>query len=827
MKPESCKPCPYYTRTGPVWGVGSSSAKLAILGQSPGPEEVAYNDVENGVVGFPFVGSSGRVLNRSLSSAGIERSREFTSNIVKCFVAPGESLHPLAVKCCAPLLEKELSHLPRCKTILTLGQPAFNAVTGKELHIVHTRAKLGTKGTKSTTRNPNAVLRGCPVQVGDYTIIGTYHPAYLMRTGFRESPIFDSDTQKVGRISRGERETFVEHFNFSPTNGEVEEYVRECIEVKHFGLDIETPWKKESEEEELELTPVTKEQTPSEIEVVGLSAREGEVLSVRPDQIPLIAPLMDPQSETFVYAFNGSFDLENIRTHLRIGPSLRLFDGMLALNLLYSEVRPKDLAVCLSLFTDLPYTKNLSGSDPDRYNAYDTFGVLMAGKKMWKILENWGLINLFWNHDMAVLPTLNEMKLIGARCDVRRARQFEVQCYQALDTYSKWWDTNIPSVSHTSPKQLIPFFTALGMPPQFEVRIDKNKNRIKTPTANDDALKLYEEGYNCGAAKLIRTMRTLKKAGDFCGFYDSSGRAHSSFSLHRQVGGRIQSDRPNLQNLPEEIGGTKPRSIIVGDEDDCCVINADYEQVEVWVYTYLTQDPMLVQAKKDGTYIHGVFYEILFKEPFFQEGFPRKKKFMRHDIPPWKLLRAKTFPLGLLYGRKNMQEQGLSKQEGETIYNNFHKDHPAIGEFHKRLDREAERTGRITNCFGRFRRFPNPAGMKNEMYNYPGQSNAADIVRQNCLIPLGPNNPLQNKSQREASNAMKDLKARIILHVYDQILVSVPRRNLLECMSLIKKEMESPIPEMGNTTIPVSMKVGDNWGELVSVDEYTSSRIAN
>src|SRR5205807_1013512 len=100
------------------------------------------------------------------------------------------------VQCCKPLLEKELTSLPRLTTILTLGQPSFNSISGKELHLVHTRAKAESKGTRSTTRNPNAWLRGCPFRFGQFTIIPTMHPAYLMRTGFRESPIFDSDVAK-------------------------------------------------------------------------------------------------------------------------------------------------------------------------------------------------------------------------------------------------------------------------------------------------------------------------------------------------------------------------------------------------------------------------------------------------------------------------------------------------------------------------------------------------------------------------------------------------------------------------------------------------------
>jgi DNA polymerase len=674
MKPESCKACPYYSRTGIIWGVGAASAKLAIIGQSPGPEEIQ--------AGEPFVGGSGRILNRSLSLAGVSREQEFVTNAVKCYVPPGEPLDPKATTCCRPLLQRELAGLPRCKTILALGQPAFNSLTGKELHVIHTRAKPETKSSKSTTRNPRAWLRGAVYDSGTHKIIGAAHPAFLARTGFRASPIFDLDVAKAASISRGDLTTPSESICEHPTRSELEEYIQECLHIQAFGTDIETPFKKDSEDEsELET-----EGQASEIEMVGLSARSGECVSADPDQIELLAPLFNPEKRTITYAFNGMFDLSHLATHFPIGPNLQLYDPMLAMHLLYSEVMPQDLGTCMSLFTPYPYTKNLMMSDPKRYNAYDTFGVLDCGRETWRRLRDLGMEKLFWEHEMAVLPILTQMKTVGANCNVRLAGEYELRCYQTLQQYEVWWAENIKVVDWSSPKQLIPFFAQLGLPPQFETRIDPiTKARKQTPTANDEALKYYEKVHNSQVAGLIRRMRALRKAGDFVRFYSSDGKAHSTFTLHRQVGGRVQSVHPNLQNLSEELelAEVHPRRIIIGDTEDSVVINADFDSIEPWVYGYLTQDPILLKAKENKEYIHGMFYEQLFKEPFFEPGRPRTKAFKLPNIPAWKLLRAKTIPMGLLYGRVDLEEQGLSRAEGDVIHRQFYRDHPAIKDFHE------------------------------------------------------------------------------------------------------------------------------------------------
>lgn len=794
-KPESCASCPYYNRPGPIWGVGSASAHLAILGQSPGPDEITS--------GEPFVGSSGQVLNRGLSSCGVMREAEFVSNVVKCYVAPGETLDPRAVKACQPLLEKELFNLPKVSTILTLGQPAFHAITGKDLHLIHTRAKPNSKGTRSTTRSPNAWLRGAVFTLGRYKVVGTMHPAFLMRTGFQASPIFEADLFKAARISRGDYHPIVEHIIEHPTRQEVEEYIQECLanEMEGFGLDIETPYKKDAEDE-------AGLEAPAQIELVGLSAREGECISIPPDMIQLLGPLLSPLKPTICFAFNGTFDLyENLATHHPIGENLHLFDAMLALHLLYSEVMPQDLATAMSLFSDLPYTKNLIHSDPLRYNAYDTFGVMMVGRNQRRLLQHHGLEQLFWEHEIGLLKECLQMKQKGARCNVRLAEQYELKCILTLKKLEEWWRANVPLVDWSSPTQLVKLFNALGLPPQYNTTVNpKTKERKKTQTTDDDALKQLEKVSTSQVPRLIRRMRALQKAEQFVRFYERDGKAHSSFLLHRHKGGRIQSVHPNMQNLSEELelAEVYPRNIIIGDEDDHVLINADYEQIEVWCCAYFSQDPGLLEMKAKGHYIHGIMYERLFKEPFFEPGKPPRKEFKLKGISPQKLLRAKTLPIGMMHGRINLDEEGLSKEEGRVIFNRFKSEHGAIFSYHERLMRQALHDGWIKNPFGRLRRFPNPRGNRNELLQYPDQSTASDILRHNAFRNLD----------------LRDFAARRVLTVHDQILVSVPKRNLIECSAWIKQRMELPIEVMNGYQISVGIKVGWNWGELSSLEEF-------
>lgn len=816
-KPLSCKGCPYEEREGPVWGVGSAQAKLVTIGQSPWKSEWETFD-DDGHRGIPLAGASGAVYNRGCGAAGIDRQREFTTNIVKCLVAPGEQLNPLAIQKCKPLLDKELGALQRATTILTLGQEAFNALTGLQLAIMHTRGKPGSK--KGTNNNPRGWLRGCPytllLSTRVFTVIPAAHPSYIMRTGFREGPIFEADLRKAKRFAEGGGTPVHEHFNYNPTSGEVVEYIREMLACGHAGLDIETNEKAEdlTEDDLGIILPDVK------ITVVGVSIGVGDCMGIPPDLFPLLGVLFDTicTVPTTMYAFNAGYDFGHLaRLYQRrdiadLCQNVRIYDGMLALNCLYSDIRPKDLATFMSLYTDCIYSKNLYNREPDRYNAYDTFGALWGGQRSAEAMRDVGCDRVFWNHDIPCIDVVEDLQRHGPKCDVPEANRQELQCMLALEQYIKYWEANLPTVQWSSPKQLVEFFTKVqGLPLQMRERVDKRtKARIKTPTADDTALELYRDTYKSQLAGLILEMRTLKKASEFTRYYDHDGYAHSRYKLHGQVAGRIQSSHPDLQNIPEKIAGIQPRQIVVPDTVEYCILNADFEQVELMIYAWYARDLPILEAKKHGDYIYGIFWEEWFPErpPFFIPGKPKTKGNINPTIEPSNILFIKTAPLGLIYGRQadSLQKMGLTPRQATQKYSKFHADHKAIGDFHKKVMKDVEQKGYAQNVFGRIRRFPNPKGMRPEILSFYGQNTGSDILKRNALIPL--------------KKGLRAYGARLLYTVHDSVGVCVRRDTLGDTAKFVQGCMEAPIPEMNGFSIGCDIKVGPSWGQLMSLDKY-------
>jgi len=110
---KSCKRCELRkTRTNPVVGEGSLSAKIVFVGEAPG----YYEDLK----GEPFVGKAGKVLDDLLASVELQRSDVYIANVLKC--RPPDNRNPATeeIRACTPHLDAQLEII-RPEIIATLG----------------------------------------------------------------------------------------------------------------------------------------------------------------------------------------------------------------------------------------------------------------------------------------------------------------------------------------------------------------------------------------------------------------------------------------------------------------------------------------------------------------------------------------------------------------------------------------------------------------------------------------------------------------------------------------------------------------------------------
>jgi DNA polymerase len=158
---SDCHGCPLWRdATQTVFGIGYKKAELMLVGEQPGDRE----DIE----GEPFVGPAGRILERALQGAEIDRGEVYVTNAVKHFKwrARGKRrLHqtPRAgeVEACKPWLEAELDAV-RPIAVLALGATAAKALYGPSVRVTRDRGRLVDSPLAplaALTIHPSAILR--------------------------------------------------------------------------------------------------------------------------------------------------------------------------------------------------------------------------------------------------------------------------------------------------------------------------------------------------------------------------------------------------------------------------------------------------------------------------------------------------------------------------------------------------------------------------------------------------------------------------------------------------------------------------------------------
>ena len=152
--------------TQTVFGQGPKHAPMMLVGEQPGD----YEDV----AGKPFVGPAGKIMDRALEDAGIDRTQVYVTNVVKHFkweprgkrrIHQKPNLREIAA--CRPWLEAEL-RIVRPRLVVAMGATASQAIFGPGFRVTRERGKV--LSSKLAPR-----------------VLATVHPSSLLRQPDEES----------------------------------------------------------------------------------------------------------------------------------------------------------------------------------------------------------------------------------------------------------------------------------------------------------------------------------------------------------------------------------------------------------------------------------------------------------------------------------------------------------------------------------------------------------------------------------------------------------------------------------------------------------------
>ncbi len=174
---RTCKLCALSaTRTNVVFGTGDPEADLMFVGEGPGHDE--------DIAGEPFVGRSGKLLDMLVSQEmGLDRTRFYIANVVKCRPPGNRDPRPEEVESCRPYLQRQIELIDPV-VVVTLGNFALHAVL----------------------ETPDGInkARGRAYPLGPRVVVPTYHPAFALRGGGDVVAAMRADLIRAKRALRGD-----------------------------------------------------------------------------------------------------------------------------------------------------------------------------------------------------------------------------------------------------------------------------------------------------------------------------------------------------------------------------------------------------------------------------------------------------------------------------------------------------------------------------------------------------------------------------------------------------------------------------------------------
>jgi uracil-DNA glycosylase family protein len=186
---KDCRACDLWKLgTQTVFGEGGRRAELMFVGEQPGDQE--------DISGHPFVGPAGKLLDRALEEAGIDRDAVYVTNVVKHFKWEPRGKRRIHKKpnaaeitACRPWLDTEIQ-LVKPRALVCLGATAAQALLGKSFKVTAHRGEFIESSL-------------API------VLATVHPSSLLRapddeTRRRETERFVEDLRAVAkRLQRG------------------------------------------------------------------------------------------------------------------------------------------------------------------------------------------------------------------------------------------------------------------------------------------------------------------------------------------------------------------------------------------------------------------------------------------------------------------------------------------------------------------------------------------------------------------------------------------------------------------------------------------------
>lgn len=430
-----------------------------------------------------------------------------------------------------------------------------------------------------------------------------------------------------------------------------------------------------------------------------------------------------------------------------------------------------------------------------RYSCEDADVTLRLSGLFAGQMEQLGLMHLFRDVEMPLVPVLAGMEATGIRIDLPVFDQLRTRLSQER--------TRVEQEIYTSADETFNINSNLQLRQVLfeKLKLPVLKKTSSGPSTDASVLeRLAEDGHELPA--LIMEYRELTKLQNT--YIEAlptlvnprTGRLHTSFNQTVAATGRLSSSDPNLQNIPvrTELGREIRRAFI--PRQDWTMLSADYSQIELRLLAHLSGDPAFVETFQKGGDIHRQTASLIFGVA-------------PEDVTGDMRGRAKTINFATIYGQgahSLSQQLRISHDEAKTFIDQYFTRFTGVRAYLDNTIEAARTKGYAETLFGRRRYIPElrdknfniRAFGERTAQNTPIQGSAADLIKVAMI-------------QIAARLRREGLRSAMLLQVHDELVFEAPAEELDSLEQMVREEME----RAAVLQVPLLVEIGrgKNWLE--------------
>jgi len=278
----------------------------------------------------------------------------------------------------------------------------------------------------------------------------------------------------------------------------------------------------------------------------------------------------------------------------------------------------------------------------------------------------------------------------------------------------------------------------------------------------------------------------------------ADGRIHTTFQQLATSTGRLNSQDPNLQNIPIRTAqGREIRRAFVPREGDYAILSADYSQIELRILAALTQDPGLLDALTGGEDIHRATAARVFGLPVA-------------EVTKAQRTQAKMVNYGISYGISAFglaQRLGIGRADAKALIDGYFAQYPGIKKYMTDTVAQARERGYVETVTGRRRYLPDlrsanatvRAAAERNAVNMPIQGSSADLIKI-AMVQIA-------RAARE-----ENWRTKLLLQVHDELVFDLYLPEKERVLEVVQDRMKNALPDL-RVPIVVETGLGANWLE--------------